>query len=79
MLGIAAGLVVFVAALARGNAMAIEMTGQTTGTMGTAVGIAFFGLGLAVSSLVGGLLGFVLVMRRKVWKCSACGAVLDRD
>jgi hypothetical protein len=49
-------------------------------TVGTGIGM-FFGAGLAiflaVSSFVGGLLGWLLVMRKRVLQCSLCNAVVN--
>lgn len=33
---------------------------------------------IVITGLVGGLLGWILVMRRKVWRCRQCGFILDR-
>ena len=33
----------------------------------------------ALSSLIGGLLGYILIMKKKVWKCNQCGYHIDRD
>lgn len=35
-------------------------------------------LGMGACSLVSGLLGYVLIMNKKVWRCASCGFVLDR-
>lgn len=34
---------------------------------------------VGVSSLMGGLVGYLLIMKKKVWKCSECGYHIDRD
>lgn len=50
------------------------------GTAGAAVGGGlgiFMGLVIGVCSFVGGLLGWLLVMKKKVLRCNACGAVVD--
>lgn len=47
-----------------------------------AAGLAFgfgFAAFIAVTSIVSGLIGWILIMDRKVFKCSVCGFVLDRD
>lgn len=36
-----------------------------------------FALVIGISSFVGGLLGWLLVMKKRVLKCSACGAVVN--
>jgi len=48
-------------------------------TVGAGAGVAIVGAGSAfviVGSLVGGLLGWLLVMKKKVLQCNACGAVV---
>lgn len=37
-----------------------------------------FGLFFAVASFVSGLLGWVLIMRKKVFKCLRCGFIMNR-
>ena len=34
---------------------------------------------VGISSLLSGLVGYLLIMKKKVWKCSACGYHIDRD
>jgi len=42
-------------------------------------GIGFvFSIVVGVISLVGGLVGWLLLLNRNVWKCMRCGFVLDR-
>lgn len=36
-----------------------------------------FAIGLGISSFVGGLLGWLLVMKKRVLQCSVCGAVVN--
>ena len=52
--------------------------GGPASAMGLMVG---FGLALiiCVISLVMGLIGWILVWNRKVWKCSRCGYYVNRD
>lgn len=49
---------------------------------GAAIGAAM-GLGMAafigVGSLISGLIGWLLIMKKKVFKCASCGFILDRD
>ncbi len=50
----------------------------TAGNAGAAVGGLLMGgasVLLAVMSLIGGLLGYLLVMKKKVLQCGTCGAV----
>ena len=53
--------------------------GLAVGTVGAGAGVAVAGalaVVLGVVSLVGGLLGWLLTMRKKVLQCDDCGAVL---
>ena len=52
--------------------------GGAASAMGLMVG---FGLAIiiCVISLVMGLIGWILVWNRKVWKCSRCGYYVNRD
>jgi hypothetical protein len=34
---------------------------------------------LAGVSLVGGLIGWILISKKKVFKCTVCGCIKDRD
>lgn len=34
---------------------------------------------VGVSSLISGLIGYLLIMKKKVWKCHTCGFHMDRD
>lgn len=47
-----------------------------------AMGVVTFGLSLLVTGVLPGIAGLVggliLLMRRNVWRCTACGHVLDR-
>lgn len=45
--------------------VAVMLTGSMSACMG-------------ISSLVSGLIGYLLIMKKKVWKCSNCGFHLDR-
>jgi hypothetical protein len=47
-------------------------TGMAAGVMGFAGFCGFIG------GLVGGLLGWLLVMKKKVLKCNGCGAIVER-
>jgi hypothetical protein len=52
---------------------------MAAGTLGVGAGAALFGgasLMLGVMSLVGGLLGWLLVMKKAVLQCNSCGAVV---
>jgi hypothetical protein len=55
-----------------------KSTGSHVGaSIGATIG---YGLSLFVggSSLVGGVLGWLLLMKKKVYKCLTCGFILDR-
>lgn len=52
------------------------------GSGGAALGLMFgfgFAVFVCVISLVMGLLGWILVWNRKVWKCFRCGYYVNRD
>ena len=53
------------------------------GTIGGGGGVAVMGVGISMfiglSSLVGGLIGWFLLMKKKVFKCVNCGYVMERD
>ena len=51
-----------------------EAAGAAIGT-GLGMGFAVF---FGVSSLISGLLGYLLIMKKKVFKCSVCGFILNR-
>lgn len=73
----------------------IMLIGSTTATMdvmqevstdaertGAAIGSAVsYGASIfvGISSLVGGLIGWLLIMKKKVFKCRNCGYVMERD
>lgn len=52
-----------------------EMAGAALGT-GLGVG---FGVIAGISSLMGGLLGWLLIHKKKVYKCTQCGFIINRD
>jgi len=45
--------------------------------IGATLGFGFSAF-IAFSSLVGGLIGWLLLMKKKVYKCLTCGFILDR-
>ena len=52
-----------------------------SGTAGAVIGGGLgFGMGmfLLITGLLGLVLGLLLRLRKKVWRCKGCGAVLDR-
>jgi len=51
-----------------------ELAGRSIG-----FGIGFlFSIVVGIVSLVGGLVGWLLLLNRNVWKCLRCGYILDR-
>ena len=59
--------------------MILAGTAGNHGTNAAATGAAIvggFGVFLIIASLVGGLLGWLLVMRKTVLQCDRCGAVV---
>ena len=79
VLGIAFALLVFLSTVMSSSVMSTahsdaEQTGAAIG-----LGIGFmFSLFIGVISLVGGLLGWLLLLNRKVYRCMRCGFVIDR-
>lgn len=55
----------------------VSRSDPSDAALNTGIGFALF-LFIAIPSLVGGLLGWLLLMQRKVYKCERCGFVLDR-
>ena len=51
---------------AAGAGAAMVLSGGTAACMG-------------ISSLISGLVGYLLIMKKKVWKCGQCGYHIDRD
>ncbi len=51
-----------------------------SGTVGTGIGFLFaggFAIFLGIASMVGGLLGWILVMKKQVLQCNLCNAVVN--
>jgi len=46
-------------------------------TIGAGIGFGF-SMFVGVSSLVGGLVGWLIIAKKKVFKCISCGFILDR-
>jgi hypothetical protein len=78
-LGMAFSLLGFLSSItmleSRHQAATIAEYNAQSAAMG--VGIVFFGF-FGVVSLVGGLLGWLLLQKRKVWKCMRCNSIIDR-
>ena len=56
---------------------ATNETQQTAAALGSAIGIGF-SLVVGVVSLVSGLLGWLLLLKRNVYKCVKCDSIIDR-
>jgi hypothetical protein len=56
------------------NQVAAESAGAAVGA-GIAYGILFF---IGAASLVGGTVGYLLLLKRSVFRCVRCGFLLDR-
>lgn len=80
ILGVLFSIVLFFAVGDAGNQIMseavtdAEKTGAAVYT-GISFGVTLF---LAVSSLIGGLIGYLLIMKKKVWQCLSCGFIIDR-
>lgn len=58
-----------------------EMANSSAYSAGAAIGAAISGgffLFIGASSFVGGLLGWLLLLTRKVFRCTVCGHIIDR-
>ncbi len=72
-------LVFFSTSMATSDVMqqSSEAAFQTGAAIGGAMGIGF-SLFIGASSLVGGLIGYLLLTKKKVFRCNICGYILDR-
>ena len=59
------------------SAAAARLAGSAVRGAGVVMGLGMFAC-VGISALVSGLLGWLLVMKRKVLLCSGCGAAIDR-
>lgn len=62
----------------------LGIVGAATADDAAVGGAAVFASGstavcIGISSLVSGLIGYLLIMKKKVWKCTQCGYHIDRD
>ncbi len=55
-----------------------NVAGHDTGDDAQAMAIGMLVV-FAIISLVGGLIGWILIMKKRVFKCTACGHIIDRD
>ncbi|MEW6486664.1 MAG: hypothetical protein AB1578_01960 [Thermodesulfobacteriota bacterium] len=75
MAGIVGGFIVAVLGLFASASPAAPGPWGPAGSRSTTV---FAGLAISISSLIGGTVGWLLIMNRKVLRCSRCGHCLDR-
>jgi hypothetical protein len=80
VLGMIMALIMFIST---GNATSELMSASQNNAelAGTAIGASIgygFAIFFGISSLVGGLIGWLLLMKKKVYKCLNCGFILDR-
>ena len=78
-LGIFFGLFSMIMVIA--SAFTAPASGADDGTIASVMVVSGIGVGLAfiIPSFIGGLLGWLLLMRKKVFKCQRCGFILDRS
>jgi len=74
VLGIVASVVMAIAVVGTSAEMA-ETDAVAAGVGAMAVGTCII---FGISSLVGGLIGWILIMKKKVFKCIKCGHIIDR-
>lgn len=82
ILGILISVFIFLAALAAGGSTAANAaaSANASSAAGVAVGTAIGGgiaLFLGLASLVGGLLGWLLIMKKRVLECNVCSATVS--
>jgi hypothetical protein len=80
VIGMLIGGVMFVASIFTGTEVVgqsvtdAEMAGAMAGTT-IGIGLSLF---VTISSLIGGIIGYLLIIKKKVYKCLKCGFILDR-
>ena len=74
-----AGLFIISTIIARANVMPTAQSEpeQAGAAIGFVIGLGF-SMFIGVMSLVGGLLGWLLLLNRKVYRCHRCGAIIER-
>lgn len=79
--GILIALMIFISSMSVGAGSEMQNMSDVD-AVGTAIGLSI-GIGasllIGISSLIGGLLGYLLIMKKKVYKCEVCGYIIDRD
>ena len=83
LLGVAVSLIgLFTTCTAHHEVMQdLDPAYSTAGAMGATIGATISGgifLVLGVGAFVGGLLGWLLLLTRKVYKCTVCGHIIER-
>lgn len=69
-------LFTFLAAGTAGTAVVSEAEAVSV-ALAASTGIGFF-VFIGICSITGGLLGWLLIMKKKVYKCTICGFVINR-
>lgn len=81
ILGLLFALLLFISSIMTGSDSGMENM-DAPEALGTAIGLGI-GIGasllIGISSLIGGLIGYILIMKKKVYKCELCGYIIDRD
>ena len=80
VLGIIIAIIMFISSVSATSEV-MSTTQSNAAAAGATIGAAIgFGASIFVgcSSLVGGLIGWLLLMKKKVYKCFNCGFILDR-
>lgn len=75
LLGVAAGAIMFFQSMGSSMANAGAHAGAD---LGAAMGVGM-GFVIAAVSLVAGLIGWLLIGKKKVYKCARCGYIINRD
>ena len=74
VLGIVISIITMFGVIGTGAGVA-EADAVTVGAGAMAVGTCII---FGIISLVGGLIGWILIMKKKVFKCVRCGHIIDR-
>ena len=80
MFGVLVAVIMFFASMSAGSVASAQVASQAEAA-GAAIGAGFcIGMSVLVGilSLVVGLLGYLLIMKKKVYKCLVCGFIMDR-
>ena len=80
VIGILISIILFFASISAGSEVSTQATSdayRAGAAIGTGLGIGF-SIFMGFSSLIGGLIGYLLIMKKKVFKCTLCGSIIDR-